>query len=55
MIRPGKLLAYVVGGIAAIVVLLAIGLVAFDWDRTLPWLNQRLSLAAGRLSCVRGH
>src|ERR1700677_4689383 len=48
MIRPGKLLAYIVGGIAAIVVLLAIGLVAFDWNRTLPWLNQRLTQAAGR-------
>jgi len=48
MIRPGKLLAYIVGGIAVIMVLLAIGLVAFDWNRTLPWLNQRLSQAAGR-------
>ena len=48
MIRPGKLLAYIVGGIAVIVVVAAVGLVAFDWNRMLPWLNQRLSQAAGR-------
>ena len=52
--RWPRLALGVAGGLVGLVVIGAIALTQFDWNRTKPWLNQTLSDATGRHVAVEG-
>lgn len=52
--RWPRLALGVAGGLVGLVVIGAIVLTQFDWNRTKPWLNQTLSDATGRHVAVEG-
>jgi uncharacterized protein involved in outer membrane biogenesis len=53
--RPLRILAIAVGIVAAIFAILLTIALNWDWDRSRPWLNERVSQEIGRDFAVRGH
>ncbi|WP_344762734.1 AsmA family protein [Actimicrobium antarcticum] len=53
--KTGKIAATGAAILIATVVLLLIVLVTWDWDRSRPWLNDKVTQAIGRDFAIRGH
>ena len=54
---PGRLLRIAgigIGVLAALMVVLAIAIASFDWNRARPWLASRVAEATGRQVELRG-
>lgn len=52
--RALKILAWSAGSLLAVLALCLVFFLRFDWNRAKPWLNQRVSEAAGRPFAIRG-
>ena len=52
--RIVKIIGFTVAGILALLALLIVVLVYFDWNRARPWINQRVSEATGRQFAIQG-
>lgn len=50
----GLSIAGVVAGFAALIVLLIVLIINFDWNRARPWINDRVSTATGRHFAIQG-
>src|SRR5450830_166257 len=48
------IIGFTVAGILALLALLIVVLVYFDWNRARPWINQRVSEATGRQFAIQG-
>jgi uncharacterized protein involved in outer membrane biogenesis len=54
MSRGGKIASWTIGSILAIVAIVIIVLMTFDWNRAKPWINARVSEAIGRPFAING-
>ena len=53
--RVLKIFYWCIGSLFIILALCVVFLLAFDWNLARPWLNQRVSAAAGRPFAIRGN
>jgi uncharacterized protein involved in outer membrane biogenesis len=54
MKRSRKILSWITGVLLALVIVLAIVIANFDWNRVRPYLNEKVSLAIGRPFAIQG-
>ncbi|AKZ65045.1 hypothetical protein F506_22435 [Herbaspirillum hiltneri N3] len=54
MPRTSKIIGFSLAGVIALIVLLVILIITFDWNRARPWINQRVSDATGRHFAIQG-
>ncbi|MGY6272158.1 AsmA family protein [Achromobacter denitrificans] len=54
MTRSRKIAIGIVGGVALLVAVLAVGIATFDWNRAKPMINERVSAAIGRPFAING-
>ncbi len=54
MPKTSKIIGFSLAGVIALIVLLVILIVTFDWNRARPWINQRVSDATGRHFAIQG-
>lgn len=54
MARASKVIGFTVIGVVALIVLLIVVILTFDWNRARPWINQRVSDATGRHFAIQG-
>ncbi|AMP07771.1 AsmA family protein [Collimonas pratensis] len=52
--RPGRIFLWLLAVLALLIAICAALVLTFDWNRAKPWLNQRVSEAAGRPFAIRG-
>ncbi|PFH09674.1 hypothetical protein BCF11_2074 [Collimonas sp. PA-H2] len=52
--RPARLFLWSLAALVGLIAVCAALLLTFDWNRAKPWLNQRVSEAAGRPFAIRG-
>jgi uncharacterized protein involved in outer membrane biogenesis len=52
--RPVKIVAWSLLGLIAVVVLLVILVLLFDWNYAKPWINKQVSQATGRTFAIKG-
>lgn len=53
--QPARIAVTGVAIVAAVLALLIVVLLTWDWDRSRPWLNDKVSQAIGRDFAIRGH
>jgi len=54
MPRTSKIIGFSLASVIALIVLLVILIITFDWNRARPWINQRVSDATGRHFAIQG-
>ena len=54
MKRNAKIASWVVGALAALLLVLVVVIATFNWNRAKPWLNNRVSQALGRPFAING-
>lgn len=54
MPRAWKVVGFTLAGVLALIVVLIVVIVTFDWNRARPWINERVSDAIGRHFAIRG-
>ena len=54
MSRTSKIIGFSLAGVIALIALLVILIITFDWNRARPWINQRVSDATGRHFAIQG-
>jgi len=54
MSRSGKIISWIVGIFLLLVVVVAVGIATFDWDRLKPTINQKVSVELNRPFAIRG-
>ncbi|RFB67390.1 MULTISPECIES: AsmA family protein [unclassified Herbaspirillum] len=54
MSRTSKIIGFSLAGVVALIALLIILIITFDWNRARPWINQRVSDATGRHFAIQG-
>ena len=54
MTRSRKIVAWIVGVVLALIVLLVIMIALFDWNRLKPFINDKVSQAIGRPFAING-
>ena len=54
MTRTGRILAWIVAAIGALLIALVLFIALFNWNRARPWLGQKLGSSIGRAVAING-